>query len=231
MRGFRWVVQWAHSTWGTVSHADVRVHQYLYTRWPKAIGVIGWTLRLLYAGCVAPAFAVMLALLLVGLVISGQVTFIVSISVFSAWLVAILSVAKSEWVNKQRIGRRFLIVLCAAGLLASLANRYVKWCLAGYARTQPKTSAQSDSNNNDRLAYERMKELFDQELRSLPVSPFPPTSPAEGNSEAKPDVSLALVHPTGPALMLNNTSVVARMSCIGLRYSTLREIATVIIQQ
>lgn len=104
--------------------------------------------------------------------ISGKVTVIVSISVFAAWLVAILSVAKADWVNNQRIGRRFLIVFCAAGIMAYTANRYVRWCLINYANNQPKTNNQTttvspEKKNTDELAYQRFKGLFEGEILRL----------------------------------------------------------------
>ena len=154
------------SSWAFVSSKDAQFHEYFYANWPRTIWIIGALLRFLYAVCVAPAFAVILALLLVGLVISGKVTVIVSISVVAAWLVASLSVAKFEWINQQRIGRRLVIVLCAAILMAFIADRYVRWCLASYANSQPKI-ASIVTPGPDITAYQRLKDVFDGEVAAI----------------------------------------------------------------
>jgi hypothetical protein len=132
-----------------------------------------------------------LTLLLVGLVVSGEITIIVSISVLAAWFVAILSLAKWKWLNQQRVVGRLVIFLGLAFLMASVANRYVKWCLYHYAKTQPKPVESTPAQSNGQLA-QQMKELFRQELRSLPapiVAHVEPQKP-KGHPEAKPVVRI-----------------------------------------
>jgi hypothetical protein len=82
-----------------IVRADEKLHTELYSKFPTSMRVGGWILRRLYGGAVSPAFAVILGLLLVGLVISGVGPIIVSMSVFAAWLVVNLALAKADWVN------------------------------------------------------------------------------------------------------------------------------------
>jgi hypothetical protein len=123
----------ALSLWERISATDARIHEYLFQRWPRLMRSGGGLLRGLYALFVSPAFAVILALLLVGLVISDKITFIVWVSVASAWIVATVSIAKVDWVNRQRIGRRIFLVFGFGVLMALLANKYITWCLTSYA--------------------------------------------------------------------------------------------------
>ena len=183
-----------------VSRKDAEFHEYLYTKWPKTIRMGGEVLRMFYGIIVAPAFAVVLALLLVGLVISGRVTVIVSICVISAWFVASISVAKIEWVNRQRIGRRLTIVILSAAMMGIGANHYVKWCLINYAHSQQK----KPESNTDQVAYDRLKELFEQELHKLPTSPAP--LPKIKESETKPDISIHLYNPKSFIIEFQNKS-------------------------
>ena len=209
LRKCMWAISLPRVVWGIFSKKDSEFHEYLYAKWPKTIRIGGEALRLFYSACVAPAFAVMLTLLLVGLVISGKVTVIVSISVFAAWLVASLSVAKSEWMNKQRIGRRLLMVAGAAVLMGYVANRYVRWCLVNYANTQPKATAKVDP---DQLMFTRLKELLEGEISKIESS-----SPQIGESKKpeksllqrrtpKPDIALKFVGTKRFAVLIENNS-------------------------
>ena len=121
--------------------------------------VAGWILRTVYSVCISPAFAVILSLLLVGLVISDVVPVILSISVFAAWLVAILAIAETrrgEPVTDHYA--RFLVVLATAALMALAANKYVAWCLVNYYKNHPAPSEQK--GDADQLASRRLKELL-----------------------------------------------------------------------
>jgi hypothetical protein len=162
----------------------------------------GGLLRFLYALFVAPAFAVILALLLVGLVISDKITFIVWFSVASAWIVATVSIAKVDWVNRQRIVRRIFLVFGSALIMAFLANRYISWCLVSYAGAQKENHPAETSSNQ--VAYEAMKKAIKEQLTQLATA----NTPIVAHREELPNISLALVHPDDPALILNNTSSV-----------------------
>lgn len=112
--------------------------------------------------------------------ISGVVPVIISISVFSAWLVTILSVARNDSVNKLRIGRRLFVVFGISVLAALAANRYVKWCLLNYYKSQP-TASMAPRADDDRLIYQRLKEIIDEEVpKYVQITP-------SGKIPAKPE--------------------------------------------
>ncbi len=136
----RWYWEKCRRFWGTIVELDAKFHDSLYGQYPRTMRFGGDLLRGFYGVCVSPAFAVVLTLLLVGLVISGVVPIIVSISVFAAWLVTILSLARNERVNKLSIVRRLVLVFGVAAIAAVVANRYVRWCLANYYKSQPTVS-------------------------------------------------------------------------------------------
>lgn len=134
-------------------------------KYPLLAKVGGTVLRFLYDAATHPAFAVVLALLLVGFVISGAVTIVVSVSVYGAWLIAVLWLAHSETVKRINILPRFILVFGFAALAAFAANRYVNWCLLNYTANQPKV-VQSDSRTNNDQLLGRMRELFKKEIHS-----------------------------------------------------------------
>ncbi len=161
--------------WASLLQADQNLHTYVYARWPRQVSFIGKTLQLLYIFFTSPSFAVVLTLLLVGLVISEEVNVIVSISIVSAWLVATLSLAKADWLNKLRIGRRLLIFLCIAALMAFVSDRYARWCLIHYTlahsnSTEPKSIERAQElPTNDQIAND-LKEILKNELQFTPAS-------------------------------------------------------------
>ena len=199
--------------WHTIVNLDTALHNGLYQRFPTTMRVSGWSLRLLYGIAISPAFAVILSLLLVGFVISGLVPVIVSISVFAAWLVAMLSVARSEAINKLRIAERVLVVFGVAALMAILANRYVKWCLLNYYKTQPSANASPSPKDLDALAYERFRELLDAEIPRLVQVPPPKagdknTPPMGTPKLTKADLSIDFAGVSDLMLMFHaNTAV------------------------
>lgn len=162
--------------WSNLVELDTRLHSGLYQRFPKVMALGGWLLRTFYDFAVSPAFAVILSLLLVGLVISGVVPLIVSLSVVGAWLVAILSIAKNRQVNKLRIAERLVVVFGVAALMAWGADRYVKWCLFNYAKTQ--TAPHVIQGDTDKLAFDRFKELLESEVPKFVSIPSSNTSVA-----------------------------------------------------
>lgn len=190
------------STWEKVSAMESRFHDRLFQRWPVPMRLAGALLRGVYALFVAPAFAVILALLLVGLVISDKIPFIVWFSVASAWIVATVSIAKVRWVNEQRIVRRILLVFCSAAIMALFAHWYITWCLTSYAESQKKKDIHPAETSSDQVAYEEMKKAVKDELAQLASA----NTPTVVHREELPNISLALVHPDDPALILNDTS-------------------------
>lgn len=184
--------------WEKLGKVDNKWHEWLYARFPKSIQFGGTILRWLYRGAISPAFAVILTLLLVGLVITGVVPLILSISVFTAWLVAVLSLAKSNWVNRLRIVRRVMIVLAGATLMAIAANSYVGWCLRSYYRNHP-TSIASNTNTvgSDALLIQRFKELLEEEQAKAQARAHPPVNSTASKGVA-PKQQPPTVIQTGP---------------------------------
>lgn len=102
------------------------VHQSLQTKHPTLAKIAGGFLRFFWNASTHPAFAVLLALLLVGFVISGAITIIVSVSVFFAWMITVLWLAHSEPIKAINILPRVALVLVFALCTALAANWYVK---------------------------------------------------------------------------------------------------------
>ncbi len=181
----RWYWAQGRVIWQRFVQLDSEIHESLYAKFPTTIEIGGTILRFIYNAIISPAFAVILALLLVGLVISGAVPIIVSVSVFSAWLIATLSVAKMEAVGRLRIISRILVVLVTAALLALVANKYVNWCLSSYYRNKPKEVAAAvqpsaitdQTNNTNDMLYQRLSQILEGEKRKHQTSGPQPSTP------------------------------------------------------
>ncbi|HEY2470045.1 MAG TPA: hypothetical protein VGI45_19750 [Terracidiphilus sp.] len=148
------------SAWRRFMGWNHTIHQNLHANHPIATRFIGGILRFFYGTSTHPAFAVLLALLLVGFVISGAITIIISVSVFFAWLITVLWLGHSEPVQKLNILPRVVFVLTFASVAAFGANWYVKWCLKNYAKNQPPPVQNLG---------EQIKDAFHNELKNLPT--------------------------------------------------------------
>jgi hypothetical protein len=158
---------------GWFTRLDDRVHIYLSAKFPRAIPVVSRILRLFYAICISPAFAVVLALLLVGFVISGEVTIIVSLSAICAWLIACLSIAKAEWVNRQRIGAKVSVLILSALILFFATHKYVDWCLRHYSMNK----AKQDKDQADQES-KTIKGAFVDSVKNFPIQSLVNTAPS-----------------------------------------------------
>ena len=147
--------------WTRLANWNASIHQLSHTKYPTMAKIVGGGLRFFYGASTHPAFAVLLALLLVGFVISGSITVIVSVSVFFAWLITVLWLAHSEPVKAMNIFPRVVLVLVFAFSAAFAANWYVKWCLRNFAKNQPSPVQSLDGG--------QIKAIFDKEIRSLPI--------------------------------------------------------------
>lgn len=206
----RWYWRKCKALWSGLIRADSTFHAWLYSRFPLPVKIGGTILRAAYTFFVSPAFAVVLALLLVPFVISGVVPVIVTLSVFGAWMVATLSVAKLQSVNQLRIGRRLILVIGVAALMAIAGNKYVKWVLVNFYKTQRAAVQVSDI---DKLAYDRFKELFDTEVEryiSSQTTRANPTGVQVVNppKEQKADLALEFAGKQDLLLMLSNTTTI-----------------------
>ena len=159
-----------HSAWQWCGDWNRAVHDNLLSKHPRFTKVAGGLLRFIYGIVTHAAFAVVLALLLVGFVISGAITIIVSVSVFFAWLITVLWLAHSEPVKNLNILPRIVVVIFVALCAASAANWYGKWCLGNYALNQTKDKAASPASEQksenqqlltalDKAVSEQLKKL------------------------------------------------------------------------
>jgi hypothetical protein len=161
--GVFWGHVWtsAQAFWKRVGDWNNSIHLSFHAKCPTLAKILGGFLRIFWGTSTHPAFAVLLALLLVGFVISGSITIIVSVSVFFAWLITVLWLARSEPVKRINILPRVALVLVFASGAAFAANWYVKWCLINYARNQPAPIQNLDGG--------QIKSIFDQEIKNLPI--------------------------------------------------------------
>ncbi len=157
-----------HTLFRKARNWNARVHQRLHTNHPTLAKIVGVFLRFFWNASTHPAFAVLLALLLVGFVISGAITIIVSVSVYVAWLITVLWLAHSAPIKAISVLPRLILVLVFAFCTAFGANWYVHWCLRTYAKNQPIPAQNLDG--------QQIKEIFDQEIKSLPP---PSVAPSE----------------------------------------------------
>lgn len=174
----------------TIVAWDKHIHETISTKYPRLVSVVEWVLQGVYDLCVAPAFAIITAFLLVPLVMSGTVPIITAVSVMAAWFVALLWVARAEWIKRLTIGKRLLIVLASAIVLAFSGQQYVKWTLVSYVKHQPKPEIARHVNElaptstpPDELAYQRLRELFDEQIKEThnKLRPLPPARTAMKN--------------------------------------------------
>ena len=149
-----------------ISAADARFHGWLNINWPTTVRVIGAVLSWLYDLCTNSAFAVVVSLLLVGLVISGVVTLTVVLSSMAAWMIALLSLARAGWMKKLRIAPRFIVFLFIVSSTAFGTNGYIHWCLRHYASTREATRGSMPDSvgkvNYDELLFQRVQDLDEQ---------------------------------------------------------------------
>lgn len=176
------------SLWASIRSLDQNFHNAFHERHPVVTRFLGGLLRNFYGLITAPAFGIFLAFVLVGLVISGVVTIIVSLSAWCAWLVSVLSIARWSVVNRLNILPRILVVLALAGVSAFAANRYVEWCMTKFAQSHPPVAQKEEApkNNTDDLVYQRLKGLFQEELDKAAQN---------GKSKHIPSISTTIVIP------------------------------------
>jgi hypothetical protein len=167
-----WYGRWLTYQWRRLDRAEVRTHTKLMRRYPLTAKSVEWCLGFIYDIIISPAFAIILALLLVGLVASEIVTIIVSLSIISAWLIFVITVAR--YVKSLPILRRFIVVALFACVAASLSQLYVRWILDSYARRHQVepiahvlAPAPSSIVSVDAAALAQLKDLFQQELQKV----------------------------------------------------------------
>jgi hypothetical protein len=163
----RWCWHQFQRRWHRVTQYDNELHKIVSFRFPKTVRFMDTLLQWLYDICISPAFAIILSLLLVGLVLSEIAPLIISLSVVLAWWVAVLSVAKASWVNRLNIVRRLFLVLVMAFVMAGFGNWYIKFCLASYYRHHPVVATETrpaqpvTQQPTDSLFFQRLGQLQD----------------------------------------------------------------------
>jgi hypothetical protein len=162
-------------SWLRLGRLERKIHDGLFARFPRFMRVSGFLIHGSYSFFISPAFAVILALVLVGFVISGVVSLIVSLSMFAAWLITTLAFAKSSYIIKLPIIRRVTCVFVFALATGAGAHAYVKWCINKAIEKEsgnpPKTvTAPARPIDLDSVAYERLRNLFDQEIKGYEAS-------------------------------------------------------------
>lgn len=176
------------SLWASIRRFDQNSHNAIHERHPVITRLLGGLLRVIYGGLTAPAFGIFLAFVLVGFVISGVVTIIVSLSAWCAWLVTVLAIARLNVICRLNILPRLLVVAAFAIVSAFVANRYVEWCLTKYTESHPLVTHKEDSPKSDAddLVYQRLRGLFQEE-----------STKAAHNEKAKnaPSISTTLLIP------------------------------------
>jgi hypothetical protein len=170
----RWYARFIRLLWRRLGRAELRFHNRMVRRYPTTTLVAETTLEFLYAIIASPISAVILALLLVPLVISDKVPVIVSFSIVGAWVVFVIAVARTPIVRKLTLPRRILVVIVGACIAFMASQFYKQWVLHSYyARqahepitpTPPVSTGSPDSGQTDTLLYQRLRELFDEQLR------------------------------------------------------------------
>jgi hypothetical protein len=201
-----WYWNKGRESWQHFTEVEENLHQALYARWPKLARAGSAVLHNLYKIIIAPAFSVILAFLLVDLVLSGA-SIIASVSAYTAWLIAVVWIARSQWVNSLRILRRFGFVLLSALLMAFPTHWYVEWTLLNITKhsqvqPQPGTAASVGPNSPpegqapisqptaslDTLAIQSVIRQFNDEMRrhgkQAPPTSAQPAIPSKPQGDA-----------------------------------------------
>jgi hypothetical protein len=136
-------------------------------------------LEFLFKMVEAPAFGIVVSLLLVPLVMSGAIPLTAWGSVTAAWFISILSIGRNQWVKRLTLGRRASLVLGCALVMGLVGDRYIHWSIVNYYRNQPKPQ-----NNPDeffqalrQIVHEELQKAKEEAASKKPVSVIPAPEP------------------------------------------------------
>jgi hypothetical protein len=174
-KALRWYLRWARYWWRRLSRQERKLESRVKERHPFAWSLLERSVEWIFGIITSPAFAVVLTLLLVGLVISDVVKLIVSVSTVAAWLVAVLAVTKSGPIRRLPIIRRIVILILFAAVSGLGSNRYIHWCVDQYA----KKHAEKHEDPNALLA-QRLRDSFNEALGRLPKPAQSPRQKQQG---------------------------------------------------
>jgi len=132
--------------WAILRKMDRSTHQRFMRAFPKALPMLDKVLEALFSLVTNPAFAIIAALLLVPLVATNVINLMVGISIFAAWLVALLWIARTRAVKGLTVGFRLAFICIAGFILAASGSSLGKWSLNVYNRQ--KTSERAENNES-----------------------------------------------------------------------------------
>jgi hypothetical protein len=101
---------------------------------PKLLSAIDRTLEWLFNTVIHPAFALILAVVLVVLVTTNVISLIVAFSIGIAWVVSMLWIARSNLVKGLTVFSRLVLLLVIGLLLLGIGNRFGNWALEEYKK-------------------------------------------------------------------------------------------------
>jgi hypothetical protein len=111
---------------------DKSIHEHIVNRFPKALPTIDKFLEQGFGIISHPAFAIIVALLLVVLVATNIISRIVAESIFGAWAVALIWIARSNRTKNLTVVSR-LIVVSIIGIALGLAGSHLgAWAVNNY---------------------------------------------------------------------------------------------------
>src|SRR6266852_5605521 len=117
------------SMWQRFRESDRAIHALVLGRFPKTMSAIDRTLESLFQSFGNGAFGVFIGLLLVVLVATGVIPTIVAASLFGAWLIALVWLARLRPLKGLTVVSRWLIVLIGGMVFAFAANYFGRWAL------------------------------------------------------------------------------------------------------
>lgn len=132
--------------WGIVTEMDAALHAAIMRAFPRAIPVFDRLLESAFGVVTHAAFALIAALLLGVLMVTGVIKAIVFWSISFAWVVALLWIARAERVRKLTVMFRLIFVGAIAAALAMAGNGFGHWALDAYNRQ--KAAEHSEQPNN-----------------------------------------------------------------------------------
>lgn len=122
------------SVWAIVKKVDAALHAAIMRAIPQAIPTFDRALEVVFGVVVHPAFALIAALLLGVLVLTGVIKAIVFFSILFAWAVAGLWIARAKPVRALNVTFRLFFVGIIGAALGVVGNSFGHWALDAYNR-------------------------------------------------------------------------------------------------
>ena len=130
-----------------LSNEDKAIHAYFVERFPRATQIFDGFMEWLFNVISHGAFALIVALMLVVLVITDKISLLVGICIGGAWLVAFVWIARAKRIGGLTILTRTIVVSAVGISLAVIAIEIGTWAMNSYVASKaPKPEA---DNPND----------------------------------------------------------------------------------